>query len=72
MLHFLTCKERCYGSTQEINIVQSRNPMQETRVASLGEEDPLEQEMVTPGKPHGQMSLAVHGAEVGHNLATKQ
>lgn len=46
--------------------------MQETRVASLGEEDPLERETVAPGEPRGQMSLAVHGAEVGHSLATKQ
>jgi len=46
--------------------------MQETRVPSLGQEDPLEQEMVMPGASHRQTSLAVHGVEVGHSLATKQ
>ena len=42
-----------------------KNPplMQETRVQSLGQEDPLEKEMETPsntlaGKSHGQRSLA--------------
>ena len=60
------------GSTQEIDIVQSKNAMRETRVPSLGQEDPLEQEMVMPGESHGQMSLEVHGVEVGHSLATKQ
>lgn len=49
------------GSTQEINIIQSKHPVQETRVASLGQEDPLEGEMVMPGESHGQMSLAFHG-----------
>ena len=37
--------------------------MQETQVRSLGQEDPLEEEMTTtlvflPGKSHGQKSLA--------------
>ena len=39
--------------------------MQETQVRSLGQEDPLEEEMTTtlvflPGKSHGQKSLAGH------------
>ena len=39
--------------------------MQETQVQSLGQEDPLEEEMTTtlvflPGKSHGQKSLAGH------------
>ena len=55
--------------------------MQETRVQSLGREDPLEEEMAThpvflPGESHGQRSLASYSLwgfkRIGHNLATKQ
>ena len=55
--------------------------MQETRVPSLGGEDPLEEEMATrssllPGKSHGQRSLAGRSAwsckELDNNSATKQ
>ena len=50
--------------------------MQETRVQSLAQEDPLEKEMAThfsilPGKSHIQRSLAGWGRKrVGHNLVT--
>ena len=42
--------------------------MQETWVPSMGQEDPLEEEMAThssivPGKSHGQMSLAKVGVK---------
>ena len=51
------------------HMVKNLPAMQETRVQSLGWEDPLEKEMATtlvflPGKSHGQRSLAgyiVHG-----------
>ena len=55
--------------------------MQETRVQSLGREDPLEEEMAThpvflPGESHGQRSLVSYSLwgfkRIGHNLATKQ
>ena len=43
--------------------------MQETRVRSLGWEDPLEKEMAThssiPGESHGQTSLEVYSPK-GH------
>ena len=54
--------------------------MQETRVHSLGQEDPLQKEMVThcsilPGKSHGQRSLADYSPwgpkRVRHDLATE-
>ena len=43
-------------------IVKSLHAMRETRVQSLGQEDPLDKEMATPsvfltGKFHGQRSL---------------
>ena len=43
-------------------MVKNSPAMQETRVRSLGQEDPLEKEMATtpvflPGKSHGQRSL---------------
>ena len=53
---------------------------QVTQVQSLGQEDPLDEEMAPtpvflPGKSRGQRSLAgfiVHGvARVGHDLVTK-
>ena len=46
--------------------------MQETRVPSLGQEDPLEEKMAThysiflPGKPHEQRSLAGYSSGGGH------
>ena len=54
--------------------------MQETRVPSLGQEDPRRREwqptpVFLPGKSGGQRSLAVHsswGRKVRHDLATKQ
>ena len=55
--------------------------MQETQVQFLGQEDPLEKEMVPtpiflPGKSHGQTSLAGYSLwghkGVGHDLDTKQ
>ena len=53
---------------------------QEMRVWSLGQEDPLEEEMIThssiPGEFHGQRSLADYSTwvheKVGHDLETKQ
>ena len=55
--------------------------MQETRVQSLGQEDPLEKEMATLSsifawripwteEPGGLQSMGSH--RVGHNLVTKQ
>ena len=55
--------------------------MQETRVQSLGQEDPLEKEMATHSsifawripwteEPGRLQSMGLH--RVGHNLATKQ
>ena len=55
--------------------------MQETRVQSLGQEDPLEKEMATHSsifawripwteEPGGLQSMGSH--RVGHNLVTKQ
>ena len=48
-------------------------------VLFLGQEDPLEEELVThsvflPGEPHGQRSLGVHGLESnpGSSLQTSQ
>ena len=58
-----------------------RLPMQETRVRSLGREDPLEKEMAThsnifAGKSHGQRSLVGYSPwgckRVRHDLVTKQ
>ena len=55
--------------------------MQETGLRSLGQEDPLGQEMAThseflPGKSHGQRSLEGYSPwghkRVGHDLVTKQ
>ena len=44
-------------------VLKNLPAMQETQVRSLGQEDPLEEEMTTtlvflPGKSHGQKSLA--------------
>ena len=58
-----------------------RLPMQETRVRSLGREDPLEKEMAThsnifAGKSHGQRSLVGYSPwgckRVRLNLVTEQ
>ena len=38
-------------------MVKNLSAMQETRVRSLGGEDPLEKEILLPGKFHGQRSL---------------
>ena len=55
--------------------------MQETRVQSLGQEDPLEEETATHSsilavKSHGQRNLAGYSQweckRVGHDLVTKQ
>ena len=51
------------------SVVKEAAAMQETRVQSLSQEDPLEKEMAKPtpvflpGEPHGQRSLVatVHG-----------
>ena len=64
------------GVTQ---MIKSLPAMQEIRVGSLSQEDPLAKGMAAhavflPGESHGQRSLAatVHGvARVIHNLATK-
>ena len=47
-------------------MVKCLSAMQETRVRSLGQEDPLEKEMATtpvllPGKFHGAWWTTVHG-----------
>ena len=61
--------------------VKSLPAMWETRVPSLGREDPLEKEMAIPlqysclenSMDRGAWRATVHGvARVGHNLATKQ
>ena len=46
-----------------VSLVKNRPAMQQTWVQSLGQEDPLEEDMAThssflPGKFHGQRSLA--------------
>ena len=55
--------------------------MQETQIRSLGQEDPLEEEMAShsvffPEKAHGQRSLAGYSPQshktVRHDLVTKQ
>ena len=56
--------------------------MQETRVQSLGQEDPLEKEMAAHSSilawkdPHGERSLVVYSPwgckRVGRDLVTKQ
>ena len=60
-------------------MVKNSPAMQETRVRSLGPEDPLEKEMATtpvllPGKSHGQRSLVVYSPwgsqRIRHDLAT--
>ena len=49
----------------------------ETRILSLGQEDPPKKELAThsssllPAEPHGQRSLAGYKT-AGHDLATKQ
>ena len=47
---------------QQVKNLPAIQETRETQVRSLGQEDPLEKEMVThpvflPGKSHGQMSL---------------
>ena len=61
-------------------MVKNLPVMWETRVQSLGQEDPLEEEMATtpvflPGKSYGWRSRAGYspwGCRVGYNLATEQ
>ena len=62
-------------------MVKNLPAMQETRVRSLGEEDPLEKGMqytpvFLPGESHGQRSLVSYSPrghkKVGHDLAAKQ
>ena len=61
-------------------MVKNLPVMQEMRVQSLGQEDPLEKEMATtsvflPGKSHGQRSWPTSPwgcKRVGQDLATKQ
>ena len=49
---------------------------QETRVLSLGQGDPLEEEMAThssiPERPHGQRSLAGYSPKGGKELDTTE
>ena len=56
-----------------------KNPptMQEMRIWSLGQEEPLEEEMaptpvLLPGAFHGQEQTTVHGVTKRHNWVTKQ
>ena len=63
-------------------MVKNLPAKQETRVGSLGQEDPLKKQMTAqstvllPGKSHGQRSLEGYRPwgrkRVGHNLVTKQ
>ena len=50
--------------------------MQETRVLSLGQGDPLEEEMAThssiPERPYGQRSLAGYSPKGGKELDTTE
>ena len=63
------------------SVVRNLPTKKETRVRSLGQEDPLEKEsqptpVFLPGKSHRQRSLAGHSPwgrkRVGHDLETKQ
>ena len=62
------CWEACgacwegFGASQMALVVKNPPAMEETRVPSLGQEDPPEEGTVTtpiflPGEPHGQRSL---------------
>ena len=59
-------------------MVNNPPAVKETQVSSLGQEGPLEKEMVThsSGESHGQRSLVGYSSwglkEVQHDLATKQ
>ena len=59
-------------------MVNNPPAVKETQVSSLGQESPLEEEMIThsSGECHGQRSLVGYSSwglkEVQHNLATKQ
>ena len=62
------------GASLAVQLVKNPLAMQETRVQSLGREDPLEKEMATtlvflPGKSHGQRSLASY--PWGHKSQTR-
>ena len=62
-----------YADSLVAQIVKRPPAMQETRVPSLGQEDPLEKEMhptpvLLPGKPHGWRNLMGHTPQ-GHKEA---
>ena len=53
-----------------VQLVKNLPAIQETQVLSLGQEDPLEEEMATPpvflpGEPHGQRSLVSYSPHGG-------
>ena len=50
---------------QSVNSPPAIQATQETQVQSLGQEDPLGEEM--PGEPHGQSSLAGYRPGVAEN-----
>ena len=64
------------GASPVAQLVKNRPPMQEmqeTGVQSLGQENPLEEEMTLtpvflPGKSHGQRSLAGYSPRGGKEL----
>ena len=67
----------CYAPSLVAQLVKNLPAMQETRLQSLGWEDPLEKQMATHSsmeKPmdRGAWWATVHGVtKVGYNLATK-
>ena len=56
----ISCHFPLNGASLVAKMVKNLPPMQNTWVWSLGQEDPLEKEMVVflPGEFHGQRSLA--------------
>ena len=69
------------GKHLRASVVKNHLPMQEKRVASLGQEEPLEKEMATHSNvlawgSHGQRSLAGYSPQghkrVRHNSANKE
>ena len=68
--HMITESLCCTGPPLVAQMVKNLPAMQETRVRSLGQEDPLEKRKATtlaflPGKSHGQRSL-VGSSPRGH------
>ena len=67
----------CYGASLVAETVKTLPAMQETRVQSLGQEDPLERGMVThssifAGEFHGQRSQAGYSPQGGKESDTTE